>query len=133
MNFRRTGPRPGEVMFRAAPATQGFKGAMTMAKLAHFLSGRLDRQVQDYTGLKGTYDIDLSWTADPTIDRQAPSTSSYAAAQADLGDTNIDLPAAPTATLFTALRDLLGLKLEARMEPVEMLVIDHVERVPTEN
>ena len=45
LNFRRTGPRPGDVMFRAAPATQEFKGATTMAKLAHFHSGRLDRKV----------------------------------------------------------------------------------------
>ena len=132
LNFKRMGVRPGDVMFRASPNTQGFKGAMTMAKLAQFLSGRLDRPVQDFTGLNGTYDIDLSWAPDPTIDR-SPSATSYTAAQAASGDMNIDLPAAPTATLFTAMRDLLGLKLERRNEPVEMLVIEHVERVPIEN
>jgi uncharacterized protein (TIGR03435 family) len=132
LNFKRMGLRPGEVMFRAAPNTQGFKGAMTMAKLAQFLSGRLDRPVQDFTGLKGTYDIDLSWVPDPTIDR-SPSPTSYTAAQAASGDMSLDLPAAPTATLFTAIRDLLGLKLERRNEPVEMLMIEHVERVPIEN
>src|ERR1700694_3468873 len=91
LNFRRMGLRPGEVMFRAAPNTQGFKGAMTMAKLAQFLSGRLDRPVQDFTGLKGTYDIDLSWAPDPTIDR-SPSATSYTAAQAASGDMSLDLP-----------------------------------------
>jgi uncharacterized protein (TIGR03435 family) len=132
MNFRPMGPRPGEMMFRAALDTQGFKGAMTMARLAQLLSGRLDRPVQDFTGLKGTYDIDLAWAPDPSIDRPF-SAGSFTAATAALGDTGADLPAAPTATLFTAIRESLGLKLEPRKEPVEMLVIDHVERVPTEN
>jgi uncharacterized protein (TIGR03435 family) len=78
-------------MFRAATDTQGFKGAMTMAKLAQFFSGRLDRPVQDFTGLNGTYDIDLSWAPDPTIDRP-PSATSYSAAQAASGEMSIDLP-----------------------------------------
>jgi uncharacterized protein (TIGR03435 family) len=133
LNFRRGGPRPGEVTFHAAPDTRGFKAAITMARLAHFLSGSLDRPVQDFTGLKGTYDIDLAWRPDPAIDRMSSSAASYSAATAASRDVTTDLPAAPTATLFTAIRDSLGLKLESRNEPVEMLVIDHVERVPTEN
>jgi uncharacterized protein (TIGR03435 family) len=56
------------VKFGYEPPKQGFKGAMT--KLAQFLSGRLDRPVQDFTALKGTYDIDLTWTPDPGIDRR---------------------------------------------------------------
>lgn len=128
-NFRRGGPRPGSTFFRVGP-TQGFKGIMTMAKVAGFLSGNLGRAVRDYTGLEGTYDIDLSWAFDPTIDRP-PGPNSFAAATS--GHTGIDLPAPPSATLFTAIRESLGLKLEARKEPVEMLVIDHVERVPIEN
>jgi len=106
---------------------------MTMARVVHFLSVRLDRPVEDFTGLSGTYDIDLSWTPDPGIDRHRAPATSYAAVTAALGDTRNDLPAAPAATLFTAIRDSLGLKLEARTAPVEMLVIDHVERVPTGN
>jgi uncharacterized protein (TIGR03435 family) len=133
LNFRRGGLRPGNTMFRAAPEVQGFRGAMTMATVAHFLSGRLDRPVQNFTGLKGTYDIDLAWMPDPSIDRPAPSAMSYAAVTSALGDAAADLPAAPMATLFTANRDSLGLRLEPRREPVEMLVIDHVERVPTGN
>jgi uncharacterized protein (TIGR03435 family) len=125
LNFRRTGPRPGEVKFRSGPDARGFKGSMTMAALVHFLSNSVDRPVQDFTGLKGTYDIDLSWAPDRGIDR--PSSS---AVPADPGG---ELPTAPTATVFTAIRDSLGLRLEARNEPVEMLVIDHVERVPIEN
>ena len=133
LNFRRTGLRPGQVSFSAAPDTQGFKGALTMATVAHFLSGHLDRPVQDLTGLQGTYDIDLAWMPDPGIDRRSPSTHSFATDPASSSSTGIDLPAAPTATLFTAIRDSLGLKLEPRKEPVEMVVVDHLERVPTGN
>jgi uncharacterized protein (TIGR03435 family) len=129
LNFRRMGPRPGQVMFRAASDVHGFQGDLTMATVAHFLSGWLDRPVQDFTGLTGKYEIDLSWMPDPTIDRQ-PAWASYETTQAAVG---ISLPDAPRATLFTAVRDSLGLRLESRTEPVEMLVIDHVERVPTGN
>ena len=133
LSFKRMGQRPGTVMFRSTANTQGFKGAITMARLTQFLAVGLDRPVQDFTGLSGTYDIDLAWAPDPVIDRQSPSAMSYSSATEALGDARIDLPAAPTATLFTAIRDSLGLKLDPRKEPVEMLVIDHVERVPTEN
>jgi uncharacterized protein (TIGR03435 family) len=65
----------------------------------------------------GTYDIDLAWAPNPAFDRAATD-----------GHSNSDL-----ADLFTAIRESLGLRLEARKEPVEVLVIDHIERVPTEN
>lgn len=130
LSFRRTGPRPGQVAFRAAADTRGFKGFMTMASLTRFLANSLDRPVQDFTGLTGTYDIDISWAPDPGIDRP----SAFAeATQALSPDAAASLPAAPTATIFTAIRDSLGLRLEPRNEPVEMLVIDHVERIPIEN
>jgi len=128
-NFRR-GAAPGQIMFRASREVQGFKGQMTMAMLAQFLSGRFDRPVRDFTGLTGTYDIDLAWATDPTIEHVAlPGTFSADAAP----DAKTDLPAAPTANVFTALRESLGLKLEPRQAPVEILVIDRVERIPTEN
>ena len=65
--------------------------------------------VIDRTGLAGRYDIDLEW-ADPTatVDGQAV--------------------ASERPSLFTALRDQLGLRLEASTEPTEVLVIDAVER-----
>jgi uncharacterized protein (TIGR03435 family) len=64
------------------------------------------------------------------MDRPSPFSEATRAASADAG---ADLPAAPTATIFTAIRDSLGLRLEPRNEQVEMLVIEHVERVPLEN
>jgi uncharacterized protein (TIGR03435 family) len=127
-NFQRIGQRPGLVFFRAGADARGFKGVLTMVTVAHFLSGSLDRPVQDFTGLNGKYDIDLAWAPDPGIDRPSPSAVPFPA-----GQSSGDLPPAPTANIFTAIRESLGLKLEPRKEPVETLVIDHVERIPIEN
>jgi uncharacterized protein (TIGR03435 family) len=64
--------------------------------------------VVDKTGIAGSYDIKLDFAPDLGTDSSLPS-------------------------LFSALQDTLGLKLQAQQVPVNMLVIDHVERVPTEN
>jgi uncharacterized protein (TIGR03435 family) len=64
--------------------------------------------VIDKTGVAGGYDIKLDFAADLATDPSLPS-------------------------LFTALRETLGLKLEAQKVPVEMLVIDHLDKVPTPN
>ena len=97
----------GRTMFRSGPGIAGFKGSMTMATLALRFSGKLDRPVQDFTGLTGKYDVDLTWTPDPASE--------------------------PYPDIFTAVRESLGLRLEPRKEPVETLVIDHINRIPTEN
>lgn len=108
---------PGNVRFSAAPGIAGFKGQITMASLARLLSKRVNQTVQDLTGLTGTYDIDLSWAPDQAFEAHP----------------NADVPPASAAGLFTAIRESLGLRLESRKEPVEVLVIDHIERVPTGN
>jgi uncharacterized protein (TIGR03435 family) len=118
----------GQITFRAGPGTAGFKGPMTMASLARHLSSRLRQPVQDFTGLKGTYYIDLSWAPDPAFEKSGPYTGAFADAHS-----NADPPPSPTADLFTAIRESLGLRLEPRKEPLEVLVIDHIERLPTEN
>jgi uncharacterized protein (TIGR03435 family) len=83
----------------------------SMADFALFLSGAssgLERPVLDRTGLTGKYNFELSWTP-----------------PRKLGDT---ASMEDTANLFTILQDELGLKLESAKEPVEVIVIDHVER-----
>lgn len=79
--------------------------------LAKFLSSQLDRSVQDETGLKGVFDFKLEWQPEGPRSSEAPT-----------------LP-----SLFTALQEQLGLKLETRKTAVEVLVIDHIEKAPTEN
>jgi uncharacterized protein (TIGR03435 family) len=88
----------------------------SMEQFARRLSGQLRGQVTDATGLKGYYDIVLTWSAATLRASDAESTA---------GDSN--------QTLFTALQDQLGLKLVPKKGLVEPLVIDHAEKTPTEN
>jgi uncharacterized protein (TIGR03435 family) len=112
--FMGTLPRNVKQIRRGGGAT---KGIMTMELLAKFLSNQGYGQVVDDTGLKGEYEISLSWVSDQSAGQAAPS-----AAASD-----------PGADLFAAVRTQLGLRLEPRKTPAEVLVIDHIERVPTEN
>jgi len=116
----------GKVIFHAAGGTRGFKGVMAMETLARFLSMRGYGPVEDFTGLKGKYEVDLSWAPDPAFE---PMGEFARAAEAEHP---ADLPSAPTADLCTAIRSL-GLRLERRKEPLHIVVIDHIERFPTEN
>jgi uncharacterized protein (TIGR03435 family) len=85
----------------------------TMADIAEALGqGALNRPVVDQTGLTGRFDLRLTWT---------PDESQSATESAD----------APP-NLFTAIQEELGLKLESTKAPVDVLVIDHIER-PSEN
>ena len=104
------------------------KGVMPMAALARSLSTSGYGPVQDLTGLTGNYDIDLSWAPDPAFEPRGVGATASAATPP-----SADSPAAPEADLFTALRESLGLKLERRNVQVQFVVIDHVERIPTEN
>ena len=93
-----------------------------MEKLAEYLtqvsSRELGRFVIDKTGLEGKYDLTLTWSPDNRL-----------AAMADPSNEN----AAPVGpSIFTAVQEQLGLKLESTKAPVETLVIDHIEQ-PSEN
>jgi bla regulator protein blaR1 len=78
------------------------------------LSQILDRTIVDQTGLHGKFDVDLKWTPD-----LAPNV--------DAATANMEGP-----TIFTALQEQLGLKLEANKGPVEVIVIDAAGK-PAEN
>jgi uncharacterized protein (TIGR03435 family) len=92
-------------------------GGVTMARLAGTLSVFAGRIVIDRTGLEGGYDFDLAWTPD-RVSQEAPPPGVAPLPAAD--------PNGPS--LFTALTEQLGLKLESGRGPVEVLVIDHAER-----
>jgi uncharacterized protein (TIGR03435 family) len=87
---------------------------ITMAMLAPFLNQSVDRTVVDRTGLTGVFDFTLEFAPELGPDSQPDNTASAA-----------DPPVAPS--LFTALQEQLGLKLEPQTRPVDVLVIDHVE------
>lgn len=87
-------------------------GDNSLALLTFELSWRLGRPVIDQTGLAGRYEFTLNWTAD------------------DVASSSAD--AADGPSLFTALQEQLGLKLESTKGPVPLLVVDHAEK-PSEN
>ena len=95
-------------------------GGATMIQLAAMLSVSLDRLVADQTGEQATFDITLKWTPDPTMPSPPPTPGSAAAIDAD------------RPNIFTAIQEQLGLKLEPARGPVDVLVIDHIER-PSED
>jgi uncharacterized protein (TIGR03435 family) len=117
-------------MFYGAPGHGALKGVMTMATLAANLSTKGYGPVQDLTGLTGRYDIDLSWVANPDFEPTGVGATVPAATPP-----SADSPAAPepAGSLFAALRNSLGLRLERRKIQVQFVVIDHIERIPTEN
>jgi uncharacterized protein (TIGR03435 family) len=94
---------------------------LSLAGFANLLSMQVERIVIDRTNVTGLYDISLKWTED----RPRPN----AAVGADGAE-----PAAPSdqLSIFTALQEQLGLKLESARGPVEVLVIDSVGK-PAEN
>jgi uncharacterized protein (TIGR03435 family) len=95
--------------------------AAPVSSLAPSLSRMLGRTVIDKTGLTGKYDIVLQWTPDESqVIRQGP-----------------DAPPSPPSdsslpSIFTALQEQLGLKLESQKGPVEIFIIDRAEK-PSEN
>jgi len=92
----------------------------SMTELATILSNQLHQPVMDVTGLDGKFDFTLSWVMD---ERFAPAGAEPTPAP------NVD----PGPTIFMALRTQLGLRLEKKKGPVERLVIDGCEKVPTDN
>jgi uncharacterized protein (TIGR03435 family) len=89
------------------------KGPMQV--LVNLLSGQTGHPVVDATGLTGEYEFSLSWIPRP------PGT----------GPSMAEDPAGPD--LFAALQQQMGLKLEPKKAPIEVLVIDHAEKTPGEN
>jgi uncharacterized protein (TIGR03435 family) len=111
-------PPPGErppCGMRVAP-NQVVAGGVSLAQLTPMLSQFTQRIVLDRTGLTGNFDIDLTFT---------PERMPQGAPPPGAPPLTID-PNGPS--LFTALQEQLGLKLESDRAPVEVLVIDHVER-----
>jgi uncharacterized protein (TIGR03435 family) len=97
-------------------------GARPMTLLATMLAQVVQRPVIDRTELAGGFDFDLRWTPD-TLPARPPGTPADQPFR--MNGVEID-PNGPS--IFTALQEQLGLKLEATRGPVDVLVVDHVER-----
>jgi uncharacterized protein (TIGR03435 family) len=113
--------KPGEADAQAGPLAQPImwrKGrgqivsrSSPLSSFPRLLSQEVGRPVVDRTGLTGSYDFTLQWTPDQ-------------------GASSTPVDAGPS--LFTALEEQLGLKLEPAKAPLDILVIDHIEK-PSEN
>ena len=91
----------------------------------HLSQQRLGRPVLDKSGLTGKYDFTLQWTPE---ENRAPMFKGTR----DGGQGPDSPPDSSGPSIFTAIQEQLGLRLESQKGPVEVLVIDHVER-PSEN
>jgi uncharacterized protein (TIGR03435 family) len=121
-------PQPGKRMVAACGSTlmpilpasgaEIYGGSITMAALAGRLTDTLDRRVVDQTGFTAKFDLDLKFAIDDAV----PELARYAATPGQASDPS------GYPNIFTALREQLGLKLEAAKGPVEVIVIDHIEK-----
>jgi uncharacterized protein (TIGR03435 family) len=93
--------------------------SMSIANLLGILSQQLGRQIRDETGLKGIYDFTLQYRPDSRI----PGLQ---------GPADAPMPDSSGTSIFTALQEQLGLRLESTRGPVDTIVIDHIEE-PSEN
>ena len=103
-------PATSHMIYRIGSLTHN---QISMPTLALLLSRQMGEMVLDETGLNGVYELKLEWT--PEASRNVPE------------------PPENGPSVFTALQEQLGLKLEARKDAVEVLVIDHADQVPVEN
>ncbi len=112
---------PDMLMSRTPTGDRTLKAtSATMSALAGILSTIVDATVLDRTGIEGQYDVSLQWTPDP-------------ATEPLLSKSGMPLPpppagAVPGPSIFNALQEKLGLKLEAHKVPVEVIVIDRANR-----
>lgn len=99
---------------RIGPGVVTLKAA-TVAQLVNLLSRFVNGVVIDRTSITRAFDIELRWTPAPA-EWVAPPIAGQ------------DTPSADGPSLFTALQEQLGLNLESTKEPVDVLVIDRVEK-----
>lgn len=114
LSVAKGGPKLKEV----EPDPNGARGPALFGHITHpqisiyTLSLLLSRQMRtvilDQTGLKGVYSIDLKWTPEGVETDNGP-------------------------TIYTALQEQLGLRLESRKDPVEIMIVESADRVPVEN
>jgi uncharacterized protein (TIGR03435 family) len=100
--------------------------AIPMASLIEVLSSQLHRTILDKTGFAGRYDFTLEWTPEES----QPNFMGTEAGQQ--GPDNTASPESSGPSIFAAIQEQLELKLETQKGPVEVLVIEHIEK-PTEN
>ncbi len=118
----KNGPKMQESLKEGPGRLQGSKAVLrvegaTMEEFVGVLAQPLQSPVVNQTGLTKRYDFTLDMSPYMPVGPK------------DAGDPPMD----PVGAMITALHEKLGLKLESKKTPIEILVIDHIERTPTEN
>jgi uncharacterized protein (TIGR03435 family) len=142
------GPREGCMMMMmmspSGPKTHMQCSKQTMPKLVDQLSMQMDKPVNDLTGLTAKYDFNLDFLPDengmsktmmpmggaggPNVGFTRTETVGGPGHDAPAQKEEVSVPPLPAA-----LQEQLGLKLEQKKGPVDMIVVDKMEKVPTEN
>ena len=114
-----------------------------MAQLADSLSNQVDRAVLNRTGLASRYDFTLDFAPDQSAMLTKMGALSGGMPPTSLGSAvagggrepapNASVPETDAAPLFVAIQSQLGLKLEAKKAPTDLIVVDHLEKTPNEN
>jgi len=129
---------PGGTMTRSGPGgnsriTPGAGGNlhietahMTLTAFADFITRYCELPVVDMTGLQGAYDLELDISGEEVR-------SAARAHGAVLPPSGTDAASDPSGVSLTSSLQKLGLKLESRKAPAEVIVVDSVEKVPTAN
>ena len=127
------------MMMRPGRATMMAR-VQSVSALADMLGNQLGTPVVDKTGLTGTYDYDLEFMPEPggtlgggglpPLPPPPPGATPPPSATAGV-DPPADQGEAPS--LMNAVQEQLGLKLEKKKTSLDFIVIDHIEKVPTEN
>jgi uncharacterized protein (TIGR03435 family) len=119
----------GKRMVTAMSASQVtiVANSQPLSELARTLAYHAGRPVLDATGLTGDYDFSLTFAATGETRTALFSNSP------DGECVTCKVDDEPPPDLLTAVKDQLGLRLDSGMGPLNLLVIEHIERTPTEN
>jgi uncharacterized protein (TIGR03435 family) len=124
--------RPGLIMMMRivdkAPIAHLTARAQPLSALVQMLSNQLHRPVVDKTGLTGKYDFTLEFTPEGGGFGPGPGGPPAPSAQGPL-----DALVNSGPTMQSAVQEQLGLKLEPKKAPLDMLIVDRADKVPTEN
>ncbi len=121
------GPADG-MSFKFGGPLMAMGGKITLAALAMTLADLVGTPIVNTTGIEGTFDIHLEWSPD----ERETGMAGMKFTPRDGGDSVPKPEASSAPSLFSAVQSL-GLKLEARKAPMDILVIDHAEKAPIEN
>jgi uncharacterized protein (TIGR03435 family) len=101
--------------------------SVSVPDIARTIENQVGRPVVDATGLRERYDFDLKWVVDNTWNLSEKARDEFQKLVGEVPEK------APGPLIFRAVRDRLGLELRSKKGVGKVVVIDHLEKVPTEN